>query len=150
MKCDDDGLNVPYPLQRSNFFYIISGSPGSGKTNLLLSLISKKSKFYCNMFHKIYFFSNSHHTIGRKLNLPKDQIIPGFNEAALEKVLATEQKEFDDLEEGEDPNKILIVFDDVVSQISKNMKSMLKLAYNRRHLSGGLSMIIDYHNTKTE
>ncbi len=27
MTCDDDGLNVPYPLQKSNFFYIISGQP---------------------------------------------------------------------------------------------------------------------------
>ena len=140
MSCDDNGLKVNPPLQSSNFFYIIAGQPASGKTNLLLSLITKRGKFYCNQFHKIYVFSNSLHTVKRKLNLPNDQLINGFSEAALLKILDDEQKIFDD--DDEEPNKILIIFDDVVTQISKNMKGLLKLAYNRRHISGGLSMII--------
>lgn len=142
MTCDDHGLDVPYPLQRSNFFSIIAGQPGSGKTNLLLSLISNRGKFYNKQFHKIYIFSNSLHTIKQKMKVPSEQLINGFSEAALMKVLDDEKREFDDLEEGECPNKILIILDDVVSQIQKNMKALLKLAYNRRHISGGLSLII--------
>ena len=142
MTCDDNGLNVPYPLQKSNFFYIIAGQPASGKTNLLLSLISKRGRFYNRQFHKVYIFSNSMHTIKRRLDLPRKQLIHGFSEAALEKVLNAEQREFDELEEDDCPNKILIIFDDVVSQIQRNMKGLLKLAYNRRHISGGVSMII--------
>ena len=142
MSCDDDGLNVPYPLQRSNFFYIIAGAPGSGKTNLLLSLFTKRGKFYYKLFHKIYIFSNSLHTIKKRLDLPKSQLIHGFDEASLQKVLESEQKDFENLDDDETPNKILVIFDDVVSQIQKNMRGLLKLAYNRRHISGGLSMII--------
>ena len=142
MTCDDNGLNVPPPLQRSNFFYVIAGAPGSGKTNLLLSLVSKRGKFYYKQFHKIYLFSNSMHTIKKRLDLPKDQLIHGFDEMSLQKVLEKEQHEFDNLEEDECPNKILVIFDDVVSQIQRNMKGLLKLAYNRRHISGGLSIIL--------
>ena len=142
MTCDDCGLNVPYPLQRSNFFYILAGSPGSGKTNLLMSLITKNRKFYNKQFHRIWVFSNSLHTIKKRIDVPPSQLIHGFSEASLEKVLDIEQKEYDNLEEGEEPNKILIIFDDVVSQLQRNMQSLLKLAFNRRHISGGLSMMI--------
>ena len=36
----------------------------------------------------------------------------------------------------------MIVFDDVVTQISKNMRVMLKLLYNRRHVGKGISVIM--------
>ena len=70
MKCNDCGHNVPFPLQKSNFFFIISGNPGSGKTNLWLNLISRRRWAYNRQFHKVYIFSNSLHTIKKKLKLP--------------------------------------------------------------------------------
>ena len=63
MSCDDNGLDIPQPLQQSNFFYIIVGQPMSGKTNLWLNFINKRKHFYWKQFHKIYIFSNSLHTI---------------------------------------------------------------------------------------
>ena len=138
MTCDDNGHDVPPPLQRGNFFYIVVGQPQSGKTNLWLNFIKKRKCFYHKQFHKIYIFSSSLHTIKEKINLPKEQLVHGFDPIRLHEILEEEQKEA----EGDDANKILIVFDDIVSQITRNLPPMLKLLYNRRHIGGGISIIL--------
>ena len=137
MSCDDAGLDIPEPLQKSNFFYIMIGQPMSGKTNLWLNLINKRKKFYWKQFHKIYIFSNSLHTISNKIKLPEDQLFNGFDVEELASIISAEEGE-----EKEDSNKILIVFDDVITQISRNMRIMLKLLYNRRHIGSGISVIM--------
>ena len=138
MTCDDAGHEVPAPLQKGNFFYIVCGQPSSGKTNLWLNFIKKRKCFYHKQFHKIYIFSNSLHTIKEKINLPKQQLIHGFDLERLSEIISEEQKEAED----DDANKVLIVFDDIVAQISKNLPPMLKLMYNRRHIGGGMSIIL--------
>ena len=142
MSCNDCGHDVPFPLQKSNFFYIISGNPGSGKTNLWLNLISRRKWAYNRQFHKVYIFSNSLHTIKKKLKLPDEQLIHGFSPESLQEVLSAEQEEEDELDEGENPNRILMIFDDVVTQIKKHIQPMLKLIYNRRHIAGGCSVML--------
>ena len=91
MSCNDCGYQVPFPLQKSNFFYVISGNPGSGKTNLWLNLISRRKWAYNRQFHKVYIFSNSLHTIKKKLKLPDEQLIHGFSAESLEQVLEAEE-----------------------------------------------------------
>ena len=103
MSCNDCGHNVPYPLQNSNFFYIISGNPGSGKTNVWLNLITRRKWAYNQKFDKVWIFSNSLHTIKKKLKLPEYQLIHGFSPESLQEVLDAEQAEENDLEEGEEP-----------------------------------------------
>ena len=88
MSCDDNGHEVPPPLQKGNFFYIVVGQPSSGKTNLWLNFIKKRKCFYHKQFHKIYIFSNSLHTIKEKINLPKEQLIHGFDLERLRGVLS--------------------------------------------------------------
>ena len=124
------------------FFYIISGNPGSGKTNLWLNLISRRKWAYNRQFHKVYIFSNSLHTIKKKLKLPDEQLVHGFSPESLQEVLDAEQEEENELEEGEEPNRILMIFDDVVSSIKKNIDPMLKLIWNRRHIAGGCSVML--------
>jgi len=143
MSCDDQGMKVAPPLQRGNFYYILSGQPRSGKTNLWLQFIKKKNCFYHKQFNKIIIFSNSIHTIKEKLSLPKDQIINGFDVERLNEILAEEQDEYHaDVEDGTQPSKLLFIFDDIITQITKNLPEMLKLCFNRRHLAGGASVII--------
>lgn len=143
MSTDDCGHKVAPPLQKSNFYYILSGGPRSGKTNLLLNLIKKKNCFYYRQFNKIYIFSNSFHTIKEKLSLPPENIINGLDMGVLQNIIESEQEEYqEDLAEDIAPSKILFIFDDVITTVQKNMKEMLKLCFNRRHIAGGASVII--------
>ena len=43
--CDDIDATIPLPLPQSlNFFLLIAGKAGSGKTTLILNLICKRGK----------------------------------------------------------------------------------------------------------
>lgn len=124
------GVEPPLP-QAFNFMMICCGSPGSGKSTFFLNLINKKSKnTYYKKFHKIFIFSNSLHTISQKIKLPEDRMFQGTKELpdVIESV-----KESDD--------KVLIILDDVISEI-KSDEFFMKLLFNRRHIAGGISIIL--------
>lgn len=135
MKNDAVIAGLDPPLNTYNFFTIVNGGPGSGKTNLLLNLLTKKGKFYNKKFDRIYIFSPSLKTVTREINLPKDRIYETFDLEAIQDIIEIENAE-------EEPNKILIIFDDMVANLKKNLKPMLQLIYNRRHIGGGVSIII--------
>ena len=120
----------PLP-QFYNFFMIVCGQPGSGKTCFFLNLINKKSKhtFY-KKFDRLYIFSNSLHTISQKIKLPDDRLHHGIDD--LEEVV-------DEL--AQEKYRTLIILDDVISDI-KNNEFFMKLLYNRRHIGGGISIVI--------
>ena len=143
MSTDDSGHKVCPPLEKGNFYYIFSGGPRSGKSNLWLSMIKMKNAFYYKQFHKIYIFSNSIHTIKEKLSLPKEQIINGLDLERLREILSEVQEEYnEDIDNEVPPSKLLFIFDDVITSITKNLPEMLKLVFNRRHVAGGASVII--------
>lgn len=120
----------PLPCQYG-FFMICVGRPGSGKSTFWINMINKRSKntFY-KKFDKVYIFSNSLHTITSKIKLPDDRLFNGIDE--LETVIEDEKKGTD---------KILVILDDVISDI-KDTDFFLKLLYNRRHIAGSVSIII--------
>lgn len=134
IKMSNDGKikGVERPLPTAyNFFWLICGAPGSGKSSLWVNLITNKEKNnYYKKFDKIFIFSNSLKTITKKINLPEDRKFDGIGE--LEMVVEA-IKDSDD--------KILIIIDDCVADI-KSESFMLKLIYNRRHIAGGISIII--------
>jgi adenylate kinase len=124
------GVEAPLP-QAFNFMMICCGAPGSGKSTFFLNLINKRSKnTYYKKFHKIFIFSNSLHTISQKIKLPEDRMFQGTKELpdVIESV-----KESDD--------KVLIILDDVISEI-KSDEFFMKLLFNRRHIAGGISIIL--------
>ena len=125
-----EGTELPLPL-KYNFFMLLVGRPGSGKTTFAINLLNKRKKntFY-KKFHKVYIFSNSFKTISEDIKLPEDRIFDGIDE--LPRVI-------EDIEQTDD--KTLILIDDCVSDI-KNVEWMQKLIYNRRHKGGGISIII--------
>ena len=57
--CDDEDPTIPEPLPRKSFSMLITGRPGSGKTNLLLNLITKRGKCLNRKFDKVYIWSPS-------------------------------------------------------------------------------------------
>ena len=132
MKNDAMIKHVEPPLPNYyGFFLIICGKPNSGKTTFLLNLINNKHKHtYYKKFDKIYILSNSLHTISTKIKLPDDRMFDGIGE--LEELIEGLKKE---------DEKVLLIIDDCVTDL-KNADYMLKLIYNRRHIGGGISIII--------
>jgi energy-coupling factor transporter ATP-binding protein EcfA2 len=133
-KMSNDGIipNVEPPLPNNyGFFMLLIGAPGSGKSTLWLNLITNKEKHgYYKKFDKIHIFSNSLKTITRKIHLPDDRLHDGVNdlEETIEMIKETE-------------DKVLLIIDDCVTDL-KSPDYLLKLIYNRRHLGGGISIII--------
>jgi len=140
--CDDLDLSIPAPLPQSlNFFALVSGKPGSGKSSLILNLLCKRGKIYNKKFDRIFLFSPSLATMkGNPFeDLPEDQKYDELNKEEIESVL----EEIDG-----SGDKVLFILDDVVNDLAKDMKLqrlMCKVLMNRRHLcgeGGSVSVII--------
>ena len=102
---------------------------------MLLNLITKKDKSgYYKKFDKVFIFSNSFKTITTAIKLPEDRIFDGIGdlEMLLDKIK-------------DDDDKTLLIIDDCVTDL-KNHDFVLKMIYNRRHISGSLSICITSQN----
>ena len=131
--CDDINDKIPKPLpQTQNWFMLICGKPGSGKTSLILNLICKRNKVYNKKYDRIYLFSPSLGTMkGNPFeDLPEDQKYQELDKDIIEAVLE---------EISESGEKVLFIIDDCVNDLQKDMKLqrlMCKVLMNRRHLCG--------------
>ena len=131
MNCDNDDASIPEPLPKGHFAMSIIGKSGSGKTNMLLNLLTKRGKMMNRKFDRVYLISPSLHTIDGDPfeTIPDDQKYEDLTPEVLEEI-TTDMKD-----SGE---KCLIVMDDVVAGIKDRKLEMAvaKLTYNRRHLCG--------------
>lgn len=148
--CDiDDLTDLPYipakPLPIKSFAMLICGAPGSGKTNLLLSLLMSKGKkkYYRKFFDRIFLVSGSLSTLPKKFieKIPEDQVFSEYNEDILIDII-------NGLKDGPNYNSLLIL-DDVIRSISRS-RNLSKVFLNRRHIThneneegnGGLSVML--------
>ena len=133
--CDDEDPTIPDPLPKKSFSMLITGKPGSGKTNLLLNLITKKGRCFNRKFDKVYIFSPSLSTIKDDDPfelIPDDQKFEKVTLENIEKFLA------DIKDSGE---KVLLILDDVIAEVrgkgNAQVENLLqKIFFNRRHLCG--------------
>ena len=131
--CDDIDPTIPKPLPRAlNFFLLIAGKAGSGKTTLILNLLCKRGKNYNRKFDRVYIFSPSLITLKDDpfSELPDDQKFSELDEETLENVLE---------EIRDSGDKVLFIMDDVVNDIRKSSRLqtiMNRILMNRRHLAG--------------
>ena len=126
--------------------YIV-GKPGSGKTNLWLSMMmSKKPKYYRSFFDKTYLVSGSMDTLPKactkgKRAVPEEQQFREINDDIVDGILST-------LQSADNTNNLLIL-DDVIKDIT-NSKRLSHVFLNRRHIthndekdgSSGLAIMI--------
>ena len=131
--CDDKDESIPLPLpQMLNFFLLVNGRPGSGKTSLILNLVAKRGKLYNKKFDRVYVFSPSLITMAKNPfeDLPDNQL----HTELTEENLTTALEEISDSGE-----KILFIIDDCVNDMKKSasLQTLLsKMLMNRRHLAG--------------
>ncbi len=133
---EGDGFkNVPQPLPQRSFCMLICGPPGTGKTNLVLNLISRA---YGGEFDQIYLWSPSMDMLtggGRAgdvaRSIPTSQTYQSFAIEDLQQVLASIRGS---------GKKILLIFDDSVNDINSDKRAFRtalgRLCYNRRNLCG--------------
>ena len=144
MNCDKiiqtkKGISVAPPLCKTSHLYLFVGASGSGKTNLVMSLLKRRSKTskgdqfsYSKMFDNIVFVSPSAHTIknnplehlddNKKFNHFTDDVIDTVEELTEDAV--------------EDDIHTLLILDDVSSELRKSKPLTQRLnilTKNRRH-----------------
>jgi KaiC/GvpD/RAD55 family RecA-like ATPase len=114
----------------------ILGKPASGKTSMLISMLSQKGKekIYNKVFDYVYVFMPTQSRNSLKKNIfekhSEDRL---FDELTLENL----QKIYDAVEENSLNKKTsLVLYDDVTSSLKSNDIQFLlkKMSYNRRHL----------------
>ena len=131
--CDEIDESIPAPLpQMLNFFMLINGRPGSGKTSLILNLIAKRGKLYNKKFDRVFVYSPSLLTMKNNPfeDLPENQLHTELTPENLQTAL-------DDI--AESGEKILFILDDVVNDMRKSSEIqniLSKMLMNRRHLAG--------------
>lgn len=134
----DDTKDLSYipikPLPCKSFLLYIVGSPGSGKTSTMMSLLTSHATkkrpnincYYWKFFDNIHLISGSLSTLPNKFLklLPEEKKHNQFSDELIEDII-------DNLQEGPNENNLLIL-DDVIKDL-KRSKIMSKICLNRRH-----------------
>lgn len=149
--CDEElhsKLNNISLLSNMNKYFAaaVVGSPGSGKTSLVYSLISSPQAFK-QVFDKIYIFMppNSRASLGDNVvldTIDPSQIYDELNIQTLEEVFSIVERN------RENNLKSLIVFDDVQGDFKgRTEKLLIKMVQNRRHNKLSMILIAQNYNT---
>jgi hypothetical protein len=145
-KAAKDGVIPRYP-----FSWMLSGSSGSGKTNLAMNILTNKN-LYGKFFHCILVFSP---TAGKYddsyavLNLPKENFIEKFDNGMIEKIIEARKDKIDE-KGGEWVSKnerMLIILDDVIAdrQFLESPDALRLFSLLRHYLVSVLVMIQSYN-----
>ena len=130
--CDLMDDTIPKPLfQNYNSFLILCAPPRAGKSTWIQNCLCKSGKVYNKKFTKVYIVSPSLKTAKNDpfACLPEDQIEQELTVDFLHR--------FED-EVKDSGEKVLLILDDVVTDIRKNKgvdKLLAKILYNRRHIT---------------
>ncbi len=148
----DSVKDLPYiptrPLPKKSFCMYIVGKPGSGKTNLWLSMmLSKKPRYYRKFFDRTMLVSGSMDTLPKaavkgKFAVPPSQQYREINDETVDVIL-------NELRSGDKNTNNLLILDDVIKDITQSRR-LSHVFLNRRHIThdaekegcGGLSVMI--------
>lgn len=114
--------NLPHPV----FRWILLGSSGSGKTNLLKNIVFNKKEFgYGSYFDEIYAWignKDDYDFFKRKIkqrNIKNIKLFRDFDPERLTNLwneIKHDEEEEEEDDEEEQPNRILLIFDDMILQ----------------------------------
>ena len=107
-------------LPKFPFSMVISGRSGSGKTNLLLNILSRND-LYGDYFHLILVFSPTANDLDDTysiLDLPKENFISNFDSKMLQSILDNRKKLIKDkgIEFVAKYSRVLLIFDDMIAE----------------------------------
>lgn len=144
-KCMKDGT-----LPRFPFSMMISGRSGSGKTNLMMNLMSRP-EFYGKYFHYIIVFSptaGKYDDMYKLLNLPDENFIQDLTPEHLRNIIESRQQEIEQkgIEQVGKTSRVCIILDDVIANRDfLNSPEALKMfALLRHYLCSVIVMMQSY------
>jgi hypothetical protein len=144
-KCSKDGVMPRFP-----FSFMMSGRSGSGKTNLLISMLTNK-KLYAGYFHYIVVYSPTANTLDdsyEKLNLPSENFIDDFDSDVLDKIILIRKKQIEEkgVEYIAKNSRMLIILDDVIAnrQFLESPAALKMFALLRHYLVAVIVLMQSY------
>jgi energy-coupling factor transporter ATP-binding protein EcfA2 len=143
------GYNIKDPFPNQSFFMIIVGKAGSGKTSLLINMITHKG-IYKKIFDKIVLVMPKNSRKSMKKNpfddLPSEQAFEEFSYNVIKKVKDI-REEFDELDKKRKrPRQQLLILDDITATLKNNdiQKQLIELATNRRHYKLSIILLVQF------
>lgn len=145
--CDNElSDKIPTPLLRRHHYYVFSGTAGSGKTSLAVSLLTTKgkNKIYKNVWHNIIVIMPIHSIQSLKNNPFEDidqrKVFHELNEDVLDDI-TNMVCDFSD----EDENTLLLI-DDFASELkNSNIRKALNTLVNlRRHYKLSIWFLVQH------
>lgn len=152
IKEDDDYIYINDNLPKIPFSLLCAGARGAGKSVLTLSLLEKMYSYFDEIiiFSPTISLDNKYQLLFKKLKLDFEvgkNVFYKYNEAILTKILSKVKKK-NKFKKFKDKVKILMIFDDIISQIPKNVRKTKfnRLLFNNRHYN--ISLIINSQSLK--
>ena len=144
--CMKNGL-----LPRFPFSMMISGRSGSGKTNLLMNLLTRK-EFLQNYFHFIIVYSptaGEYDDSYKSLGLPRENFKNDFSEEDLERLIQSRKDliKKNGIENVAKNSRVLIILDDVIANRDfLNSPQALKMFALLRHYLVSVIVLMQTYN----
>jgi hypothetical protein len=145
-KAAKDGVMPPFP-----FSMMLSGSSGSGKTNLMMNLMTR-DELYGRYFHTIIVFSptaGSTDDMYKKLNLPKDNFIKDLKPEYLHNLVKNREKLIEEkgIEWVAKNARVCIILDDVIADrgFLESPDALVLFALLRHYLVAVIVMMQSYN-----
>lgn len=126
---------------------MLCGRSGSGKSNLLINLLTRK-EFYGNYYHYIIVYSptaNKYDDIYKSLKIPDENFIEEFGKEELEKLIKVRKTLIDDkgIEWVAKHSRCLIIMDDVIANRGfLESQTALKLFALLRHYLCSICILV--------
>jgi hypothetical protein len=138
-------------LPRFPFSWMLSGSSGSGKTNLAMNILTKK-ELYGKFFHCILVFSptaGKYDDSYKVLNLPEENFISEFDGSMLDKIIEARKAKIEEkgIEWVGKNERMLIILDDVIAdrKFLESPDALRLFALLRHYLVSVMVMIQSYN-----
>jgi hypothetical protein len=133
------------------FSMMISGSSGSGKTNLLMNILNKK-ELYGKYFHYIIVFSptaGKYDDIYKNLKIPDENFIRNLDKTQLEDIIECRKKLIDEkgIEWVAKNSRVLIIMDDVIADrgFLNSNEALILFSLLRHYLCSIIVMMQSYN-----
>ena len=141
-KAMKDGVIPKFP-----FSLMISGRSGSGKTNVLMNLMTNK-KLYGGYFHTTIVYSptaGKYDDTYKVLNLPKENFVEDFGKEQLEELIESRKALIDKkgIEWVSKNSRVLIILDDIIANRAfLESQTALKLFALLRHYLCSICILV--------
>lgn len=138
----------PERIFSHSFVMLIVGARGSGKSNLLCNLVTRRKPFLRGKFNKVYLFSPTAKSDTKICENIVEKINYGayydtYDDMILEDILDAQMKQIEEMGKEKSDN-LLFIFDDLVSDnntFSNRKNAITKLIFNSRHYNASVIIL---------